>query len=186
MKKLVLPLCALFLFGCQSTADNTAAEQPCSYFGNGELAAPSWICANGISDERFAYMAVGVSDNSAGGVAHQRNLAILDAQQQIARNMATEVIQVMQTKIGTLGVAGGSGGTSVTSEENNTMAQVSLKGVETLRTQKGPDGYFYVLLGLPESALQPNVEQMVKTQDTSTSKLSETELANQISAALQN
>ncbi|EGU48584.1 hypothetical protein VII00023_00270 [Vibrio ichthyoenteri ATCC 700023] len=196
MKKTLLLLVMTAVTGCQSTQQPTQVDpltsMGCTFFGEASVAAPDWICSGSIDDARFAYMALGVSENSGGGVAHQRNLAILDAQQQIAKEVATEVVQVMQTKAGTLGVAGVSGGTAATSEETNAMAQVALKGAETLRAQKGPDGYFYVLMGLPADSVQGNVESMLDAQASGSNQsnesqtLSNQELADQINAALVN
>ena len=196
MKNALLLLLVAGVSGCQSTPQQTQVDPltsiGCTFFGDGKVAAPDWICAGSIDDARFAYMALGVSENSSGGVAHQRNLAILDAQQQIAKEIATEVIQVMQTKAGTLGVAGINGGTAATSEETNAMAQVALKGATTLRAQKGSDGFFYVLMGLPSDSVEPNVENMLDAQlsdaneTRSSSTLSNQELAAEINAALAN
>lgn len=191
MKKTLLILMTTAIVGCQSTQQEPRVDPltsiGCTFFGDASVAAPDWICSGSIENARFAYMALGVSENAAGGVAHQRNLAILDAQQQIAKEVATEVVQVMQVKAGTLGVVGTSGGTAATSEETNTMAQVSLQGGETLRAQRGPDDYFYVLVGLPSDSVQRNVVDMLDAQPVAVSEtLDNQELAEQINAALAN
>jgi hypothetical protein len=191
MGKLLLLLIIAIIGGCQSTQQELQVDElttmGCTFFGDAKVSAPDWICSGSIDDPRFAYMALGVSENASAGVSHQRNLAILDAQQQIAKEVTTEVIQVMKAKAGTLGVAGSSGGTAATSEETNTMAQYSLQGGETLRAQKGADGYFYVLVGLPSDSVPRSVKDILNTQSVEVSEtLNSQELAEKINTVLAN
>lgn len=168
MKKvLVLSGIAASLLGCQSTstAPTEVAITPviseCYFFGAPEKAAPAWICTAEVDSEVYVRSAVGFSNNTAGGVAHQKNLAIQQAQKELTDQVKSEIIASIKSKTGTLGVDGQSGGSQATSAELNSLTNVVLEGVEILRSMRGPDGYFYVHVALPHKAFKQNVDTVV-------------------------
>ncbi|KLV07070.1 hypothetical protein ABT56_05785 [Photobacterium aquae] len=167
MKKVVMFSVAAALMGCQSTPEQPAPQvvnpvvHECYFFGAPEKPAPNWICSGEVNRDGYARSAVGFSGNSAGGLAHQKNLAIQQGQKELADQVKSEIIVSMKNKTGTLGVNGQAGATQATSAELDSVSNVVLEGVETIRTMRGPDGYFYVHLALPKQALQQNVERVV-------------------------
>lgn len=168
--KLPITLTALVvLAGCQST--QTAQQQPvqpvtppaeCFYYGNASIAAPAWICAPNADKETYIRQSVGFSGDTAGGVAHQKNLATLQAQKELADQVKMEILTQVKSKVGTLGVNGAAGATAATSAEMNAISNVVLEGVETIRSFRGQDGYFYVHVALPRDVVKQNIEKVIE------------------------
>jgi len=166
---IAVSLLALALAGCQSVEkedynkQTVTADMPaeCNYYGNPALVAPEWICNPSSDDDVFIREAVGFSGNSAGGIAHQKNLAILQAKKELADQVKSEIITKVKSKTGTLGVAGSAGASSANSSEMEAIANVQLQGVKIIRSLRGPDGFFYVRVGLPMDVLKQNVEAVV-------------------------
>lgn len=163
MKKFIaLSALTLALVGCQTTQQ--AAVQPvaeCYYYGKSEMAAPAWICNPEANRDEFIREAVGFSGNTSGGIAHQKNLAILQAKKELADQVKTEIISKVKSKTGTLGVEGAAGASSATSAEMEAIANVQLEGVEIIRSFRGPDSYFYVHVGLPRDVFKQNVVNVI-------------------------
>lgn len=175
MKKiLALSAFTIALVGCQSTKQEEPVHakvnvQPaiaeCYFYGKPELAAPNWICNPNANREEFIREAVGFSGDTAGGIAHQKNLAILQAKKELADQVKSEIISKVKNKTGTLGVNGSAGASAATSSEMEAIANVELEGVEIIRSFRGPDGYFYVHAGLPRNVFKQNVENIVAAVD---------------------
>lgn len=171
MKKLfMLSVVAAAVTGCQTTSQQPVEQvvapvvHECYYFGSSAatVSAPAWICSAEANRDEYMRSAVGFSGNTAGGVAHQKNLAIQQGQKELADQVKTEIIASVKNKTGTLGVDGSAGGTQATSADLDSVSNVVLEGVETIRSLRGPDGYFYVLLGLPRQVFKQNVEKIVE------------------------
>lgn len=178
-KSFIALVAVLVVSGCSSQPEtnNTLTQDGCQYFGDATQTAPDWICSAKVPKFTSLYSAVGVSENTAGGVSHQRNLAILDAQQLIGKQLESDVAQLIQKKLATLGVEGVNGGTGATSEETMARTNMQLKGLNVVRSQRGPDGFMYVLVSLSEKALEQNVESILATSHNA-------ELVSEISAVL--
>lgn len=166
MKKvLALSAVMLALTGCQMTQQAAVEVKPqpaeCFYYGKSDMAAPNWICSPNANRDEFIREAVGFSGNTAGGIAHQKNLAILQAKKELADQVKTEIISKVKSKAGTLGVDGSAGGTSATSAEMAAIANVQLEGVEIIRSFRGPDGYFYVHVALPRDVFKQNIANVI-------------------------
>ncbi|MGR5145495.1 LPP20 family lipoprotein [Photobacterium alginatilyticum] len=176
MKKiLALSALSIALVGCQSTKQEAPVQaktnvQPviaeCYFYGKPELAAPNWICNPNANREEFIREAVGFSGDTAGGIAHQKNLAILQAKKELADQVKSEIISKVKNKTGTLGVNGSAGASAATSSEMEAIANVELEGVEIIRSFRGPDGYFYVHAGLPRNVFKQNIENIVTAVNT--------------------
>jgi len=165
MKKIIaLSAFAFALTGCQTTQQAPVAAQPiaeCYYYGKSEMPAPNWICNPSSNRDEFIREAVGFSGNTAGGIAHQKNLAILQAKKELADQVKTEIITKVKSKTGTLGVDGSAGASSASSAEMEAIANVQLEGVEIIRSFRGPDSYFYVHVGLPRDVFKQNVANVI-------------------------
>lgn len=165
MKKIIaLSALAFALTGCQTTQQAPVAVQPiaeCYYYGKSEMPAPNWICNPSSNRDEFIREAVGFSGNTAGGIAHQKNLAILQAKKELADQVKTEIITKVKSKTGTLGVDGSAGASSASSAEMEAIANVQLEGVEIIRSFRGPDSYFYVHVGLPRDVFKQNVANVI-------------------------
>lgn len=161
---------SVILAGCETTSQQPVEQvvapivHECYYFGQkaNAVPAPAWICNAEVNRDEYMRSAVGFSGNTAGGVAHQKNLAIQQGQKELADQVKTEIIVSVKNKTGTLGIDGSTGGTQATSADLNSVSNVVLEGVETIRSLRGPDGYFYVLLGLPRQVFKQNVEKIVE------------------------
>lgn len=162
---LALSVLSVALVGCQSTQTvQQPAPEPvadCYYYGQPDIVAPAWICSPDADKAQYIRQSVGFSGNSAGGIAHQKNLAILQAQKELGDQVKLEILSQIKNKVGTLGVEGSVGATSATSAEINALANVVLEGVETIRSFRGKDGYFYVHVGLPQKVLKQNIENVM-------------------------
>ena len=103
MKKVIaLSALMLALTGCQTTQQATVEVKPqpaeCYYYGKSEMPAPNWICNPNANRDEFIREAVGFSGNTAGGIAHQKNLAILQAKKELADQVKTEIISKVKVK----------------------------------------------------------------------------------------
>ncbi len=170
-KRLILTVFSATLMGCESTQTITpplavAPPLECTYFGKPDVTAPSWICSAKANHDEYIRAAVGFSGNTAGGLAHQKNLAVLQAKKELADQVKSEIITSVKSKTGTLGVEGMSGASAATSAEMQSISNVELTGVEILRSIRGADGYFYVHVGLPRKVLQQNIENLVEKVQT--------------------
>ena len=144
MKKLVsLMALTIALTGCSSTpksnngltaSDKAMAE--CTYFGDATIKAPMWICDPNTDSQTYISQAVGFSENTSAGVAHQKNLAMLQANKELADQVKSEIISKVKSKAGSLGVNGAGGAMAATSAEMETIANVQLNGVKILKSLK--------------------------------------------------
>lgn len=196
MKKiLALSVVAMALVGCQSTQQPVAPQaqvHECTFYGDATKPAPAWICSPEANREEYIRAAVGFSGNTAGGIAHQKNLAILQAKKELADQVKSEIITKAKSKTGTLGVEGSVGGSQATTVEMEAIANVELIGVEIIRSMRGADGYFYVHVGLPRQVFAQNVENVVEQAQqnnaglsTTTSPADNKKLADDIAKALE-
>lgn len=167
MKKiLALSVVAMALVGCQSTqqeskpvVETSPAYLECNFGGEYyEVAAPKWKCEPNTNREMYAKQASGSSANKSGGVAHQRQLAILDANRTLAGQFKTDVIATIKSSSGTLGIDGAAGGAGATKDVSEALVNFKLKGTEIIRTMTGPNGHVYVHVGMPRAALQQNID----------------------------
>lgn len=190
MKKLfILSVVAGALAGCQTTQQQPVQQaiapvvHECFYFGSSAntVPAPDWICNAEANRDEYMRSSVGFSGNTAGGIAHQKNLAVQQGQKELADQVKAEIITSVKSKTGTLGVDGAAGGTQATAADLDSVSNVVLEGVETIRSLRGPDGYFYVLLGLPRQVFQQNVETIVDEYQEQ-----QPEVVNQVSSVEQN
>lgn len=176
MKVRIALTAALALAGCQSTQTAQEPAAPvissaeCFYYGDSSIAAPGWICEPNADKETFIRQSVGFSGDTAGGVAHQKNLATLQAQKELADQVKMEILTQVKSKVGTLGVDGAAGATAATSAEMNAISNVVLEGVETIRSFRGQDGYFYVHVALPRDVVKQNVEKVIKAVEEDSPK----------------
>lgn len=162
---------AMALTGCQSTQQNvtpvvetSSAYLECNFGGEYyEVAAPKWICEPNTDREMYAKQASGSSANKSGGTAHQRQLAILDANRTLAGQFKLDVIATIKSSSGTLGIDGAAGGSGASKDTSEALVNFELKGTEIINTIIGPNGHVYVHVGMPRAVLQQNIDLAIDT-----------------------
>ena len=163
MKKLIaLSVLTIALTGCQSTG-NDEPYLECNFGGQfTDIQAPQWVCGSANTDrEAYTVQAMGLSANQAGGVSHQRQLAILDASRTLAAQFSSKIIASIKNSSSTLGVDGNAGGMGASKDMANALVDFELVGMEITRTVEGPDGRFYAHVGMPRKVEMKNIENAI-------------------------
>ena len=165
MKKLIaLSVLTMALAGCQSTGGDEPYLE-CNFGGQfTDVEAPQWVCGSANTDlTAYTVQAMGLSANQAGGLSHQRQLAILDASRTLAAQFSSKVIASIKNASSTLGVDGNAGGMGASKDMAQALVDFELVGMEIIRTVEGPDGRFYAHVGMPRKVEIKNIENAIDT-----------------------
>jgi len=162
MKKLILPIAAVSLFVFTGCGNNPQPKTPnfdqCKI--NGE-AAPQWVCDGGASMEG-GFFAVGSAPKSPLGINFQRNEAIAQARDELARQMKVKVKNMIKSYMSSTGVGDNQTAERVATQVSKQLTSQVLQGSRLLKTWMGSDGTMYVLVGMNKS-IKDNVKNAVKT-----------------------
>ena len=167
MQKLLLAsVLTIALAGCQSTSEEPYLE--CNFGGQyTDVAAPQWVCGSANTDPaKYTVQAMGLSANQAGGLSHQRQLAILDASRTLAAQFSSKIVASIKNSTSTLGVDGNAGGVGASKDIAEALVDFELVGMEITRTIEGPDGRFYAHVGMPRNVEAQNVANAISTFQT--------------------
>ena len=171
---------AASLSGCQTTTESGEPYIECNFGGEfSDKAAPQWVCGEANTDPvNYSVQAMGLSANQAGGLSHQRQLAILDASRTLATQFTSKLVASIKESVSTLGVDGNAGGIGATKDLSQALVDFELVGMKILRTVEGPDGRFYAHVGMPKKLEAKNIKNAMGTlQNKGAIKLSAEESA---------
>ena len=161
MKKLILPIAAaLVMFtGCGS---NNQPQKPnfdqCKV--NGEL-APQWVCDGGATMEGGIF-GVGSAPKSPLGLSFQRNEAVAQARDELARQLKVKVKNMIKSYMSATGVGDNQTAERVSTQVSKQLTSQVLQGSKLLKTWQGSDGTLYVLVGMTNS-VKDAVKNATKT-----------------------
>ena len=161
MKKLILPLLAgsLFIFtGCGNNQPQKPNFDQCKI--NGEQ-APQWVCNGGANMEGGVF-AVGSASKSPLGIGFQRNEAIAQARNELARQLQVKVKNMLKNYMSSTGIGDNQTAERVSTQVSKQVTAGVLQGSKLLKFWQAKDGTVYVLVGM-KGSLKDLVKKSVKT-----------------------
>ena len=161
LKKIIIVCCSLLLVSCglfgtkdeQEQAQVATTETECAFANERILETPpAWICGEAIPEAEV--VALGKAEpNLVGGVMYQRSQAAIRARAQLLENLRSKAQEkIMQY----LGSADDGAPADIEAVVQSALANIdseSLFGSTTYRTLSGPDGWFYLLLGMDKDSV---------------------------------
>lgn len=132
---------------------------PCSYPDSTADSAPLWVCESKVSGLKM--QAMGVSEDARAGVSHQRQLAILDAQNVLALQLNSHIQGAIKRY--SASKANSSEQYIASSSEVKFVAEIDKQILDMTIYQSviSPQGAFYILVGLNDEAYKSNIENKV-------------------------
>jgi len=152
-------LIAASFTGC---GEKTPAPAAVDQFGckQESVAAPKWTC---IPMVEGAYAGVGVAPKSAAGMAMMRRVALANGRSDLAQQIQTQVKDKVELFTRTTGVGSGETVDAVATAVTKQVAKVDLKGSKAVDVWNAPSGALYMLVTVPSSQVNKEVQNAVKT-----------------------
>lgn len=122
--------------------------------------APTWTC---IPDVPGYYAGVGVAEKSAAGIAHMRRVALMNGRSDLAQQIQTQVKDKIEGFTRATGNGSAETVDKVTTAVTKQVAKVDLKGSKMVNMWQAPSGAIYILVTVPQSEVNKEVKQAVKT-----------------------
>lgn len=160
-KNLNLFLISVVVLGvsaCASPKKDVVAD--CVY-PNSDKAAPLWICDGPV--EGVAIGATGSSPKSGAGIDFMKQQAATAARVRLAQQMKVHVQNSIKQYAETTGVGDSETVDKVNTATTKQITDQTLVGTKIYRSQTGPDGTMYVLVGIDEAGAQKLTETALKT-----------------------
>ncbi len=172
MKSFTLFLLVLAsLAGCSSTKTTSNNEAlspnkvvltalPCTFPDTPNTKAPIWVCETKI--DGLVIQGMGVSENEAAGISHQRQLALLDGQTVLAEQLKSNITAAVKSLSATQGsknelrIAKSSSSDLAMNIDNEIHAMTIYQSV------RSPGGAYYVLVGLDKKSYTLNIKTKVQ------------------------
>ncbi len=152
-----------FITGCGETPKpakpTQMGEVPSSFACKQEnVLAPKWTCVPLVDGY---YAGVGVAKKSAAGMGMMRRVALANGRSELAQQIQTQVKDKLETFTRTTG-----NGASETVDQVNTavskqIAKIDLKGSKAVDVWNAPSGDLYMLVTVPESAVNKKVKEAI-------------------------
>jgi len=149
---------ALGISACASPKKDVVAD--CVY-PNSDKAAPLWICDGPV--EGVAIGATGSSPKSGAGIDFMKQQAATAARVRLAQQMKVHVQNSIKQYAETTGVGDSETVDKVNTATTKQITDQTLVGTKIYRSQTGPDGTMYVLVGIDEAGAQKLTETALKT-----------------------
>jgi len=148
----------LFFVGCgnspQPKINNTCVI-------NGEK-APDWICEGGVNMKEGIF-AVGSAAKSPLGFTFQRNEAIAQARDELARQIGIRVKNMVKTYMSSTGVGDSQTAERVSTQVSKQLSYQVLHGSRLLKMWQSKNGTIYVLVGLNKNYVKNVLKDNIKT-----------------------
>ena len=166
-KKLLLVSLALTVTACSSTNNQTSSGESlvnlpipqCTFPDSPQQKAPSWVCEAPVKG--LAVQAMGMNDNGAAGISHQRQLAIVDAQTLLAAQLKNKTKLAIANYSATKGQAGQMMIAKESSITQSLVVDKELSGVRIYQSIMSQGKVFYTLVGMDEATLKANIKKVV-------------------------
>jgi len=122
--------------------------------------APKWACVPIVEG---AYAGVGISSKSAAGMGHMRRVALANGRSDLAQQIQVQVKDKVETFTRATGVGSAEVVDQVNTAVSKQVAKVDLAGSKGVDMWTAPSGAIYMLVTVPESTVNSEVKQAVKT-----------------------
>ncbi|MCW8837080.1 MAG: LPP20 family lipoprotein [Thiovulaceae bacterium] len=122
--------------------------------------APKWTCVPMVEG---AYAGVGVAKKSAAGMGHMRRVALANGRSDLAQQIKSQVKDKVETFTRTTGNGDAETVDQVTTAVSKQVAKVDLQGSKGVDAWTSPAGNLYLLVTVPESTVNGEVKEAVKT-----------------------
>ena len=166
-KKLLLVSFVLTATACSSTNNSAKSEDSlvnvptlsCVFPDSPQQKAPKWVCDESVTG--LAVQAMGMNDNGAAGISHQRQLAIVDAQTLLAAQLKNKTTLAIRNYSATKGQAGQMMIAKESSVEQSLEVDKVLSGVRIHQSVISQGKVYYTLIGMDEATLKANIKKVV-------------------------
>ena len=156
-------LAVMLYTGCSKEPSTTTVEYKqdsnfqCKQEG---VAAPQWTC---IPNIKSAYAGVGIAPNSAAGMGHMRRVALANGRSDLAQQINTLVKD--KVEVFTRATGNGSQETvdAVSTSVSKQVAKIDLQNSKAVDMWNAPSGALYMLVAVPESAVNSEVKNAVRS-----------------------
>jgi len=122
--------------------------------------APEWTC-NPIVDG--AYAGVGIAQKSAAGMGFMRRVALANGRSDLAQQIQSQVKDKVETFTRTTGNGSDETVDQVATAVSKQVAKVDLQGSRAIKSWQAPSGALYLLVTIPESKVNKEVKNAIKT-----------------------
>jgi len=162
MKKLLiagLGLSIALFTGCGNNQPQPEAPQ-CQIEGQ---TAPQWVCDGGASMEGGIF-AVGSAQKSPLGIGFQRQEAMANARDALARQLEVKVKNMFKSYMSSTGTGDNQTAERVATSVSKQLSKQVLRGSKLLKTWMSKNGTMYVLVGMTDTnKLKAELKKAAKT-----------------------
>ncbi|MDH4945415.1 LPP20 family lipoprotein [Sulfurimonas sp. C5] len=153
---------AAFITACGEKPKPEAQDQVSADFQckQENILAPTWTC---IPDVPGYYAGVGVAEKSAAGIAHMRRVALMNGRSDLAQQIQTQVKDKVEGFTRATGNGSAETVDKVTTAVTKQVAKVDLKSSKMVNMWQAPSGAIYMLVTVPQSEVNKEVKDAVKT-----------------------
>lgn len=162
---LLIGLTAAILGGCSDEpapkTEQTGYQQDENFECKQEsVLAPKWTC---IPTVKGYYAGVGVAPKSAAGMGHMRRVALANGRSDLAQQINSQVKDKVETFTRTTGNGDQETVDQVTTAVSKQVAKVDLQNSKGVDMWSAPSGALYMLVTVPESAVNTEVKDAIKS-----------------------
>jgi len=122
--------------------------------------APKWTC---IPTFEGAYAGVGIAKKSAAGMGHMRRVALANGRSDLAQQIQSQVKDKVETFTRSTGDGARETVDQVNTAVSKQVAKVDLHGSKGVDAWTAPSGALYLLVTVPESVVNKEVKNAVRT-----------------------
>ena len=153
-------LVALTIAGCGEQPKPQAQAEPDFRCKQEGVLAPKWTCTP-FAEGSIA--AMGTAPKSKAGYGFQYRNALAEARSNLAQQIQTLVKDKVEQFTRSTGVGDSEVVDKVSTQVSKQVAKVTLKGSKPIDSWQAPSGTLYVLVAVPESAINQEAKKAVKS-----------------------
>jgi len=157
----LITLATLLITGCGDKKPKPQNEKyvPTFECKQENVLAPRWTC---IPEVDGFYAGVGVAEKSAAGVAHMRKVAVMNGRSDLAQQIQTQVKDKVEGFTRATGNGSAETVDKVTTAVTKQVAKINLQGSKAIDMWNAPSGALYMLVTVPQAAVNGKVKNAVK------------------------
>ena len=146
--------------GCANQPQPKQSAAACNIDGT---EAPMWVCDGGATMEGGVF-AVGSAQKSPLGIGFQRQEAMAQARNELARQLELKVKNMFKSYMSSTGTGNAQTAERVATSVSKQLTSKVLRGSKLLKTWISPNGTMYVLVGMSNTnELKQEIKQTAKT-----------------------
>jgi hypothetical protein len=151
---------AVVMSGCGGDAPAPKQQEPDFRCHQEGVLAPKWTCTPMVEG---AYAGVGIAQKSAAGMGHMRRVALANGRSDLAQQIQSQVKDKVETFTRATGIGDKETIEKVTTAVSKQVAKVDLRGSKAIDSWTAPSGALYLLVTVPESTVNKEVKESVKS-----------------------